>query len=304
MLKLTFRVANTYKDVVFRTQSVSSAGRAMSSVSTPVSASGPVKKFIMSPKTEKLIALESAKAAHNYHPVPVVLSRGKNVHVYDVDGNEYLDFLSAYSAVNQGHCHPRIISALTEQANTLTLTARAFHNDQFPLYADYITNLLGYDKVLPMNTGVEASETSVKLARKWAYQVKGVPHNQAKVVFCTKNFWGRSLAAISSSSDPESYGNFGPFMPGFESVPYDDLVALEASISDPNTAAFMVEPVQGEAGVIVPQSNYLNEVRRLCTKYNVLMIGIYLPMYIISLAPPLAHLAQPTPSRRGSNRSL
>lgn len=163
-----------------------------------------------------------------------------------------MDFLSAYSAVNQGHCHPRIVSVLQEQASILTLTSRAFHNDIFGPYADYITNLFGYDKVLPMNSGVEAGETAVKLARKWAYERKGVPENAAKVVFAKNNFWGRSLAAVSSSTDPLSYRNYGPYMPGFEIVPYNDLVALEKSISDPNTAAFMVEPIQGEAGVVVP----------------------------------------------------
>ena len=229
--------------------------------------------FVKSAKTQEFLKMENKSAAHNYHPLPVVLSRGKNVHVWDVDDKKYLDFLSAYSAVNQGHCHPRIVSALVDQSMTLTLTARAFHNDQFPIYADYITNLLGFDKVLPMNTGVEASETAVKLARKWAYEVKGVPALQAKVVFAKKNFWGRTLAAVSSSCDPESYGNFGPYMPGFESVEYNNLDELEKAISDPNTAAFMVEPIQGEAGVVVPKSNYLNEVRRLCTKYNVLMIA-------------------------------
>jgi len=228
--------------------------------------------FNMSAKTQQYLAMEDEKLAHNYHPIPVVLSRGKGVYVWDVDDKKYLDFLSAYSAVNQGHCHPRIIAALYEQAAKITLTARAFHNDRLPVFAEYLTKLLGYDKMLPMNTGVEASETSVKLARRWAYDVKGVPANQAKVVFAKKNFWGRSLAAISSSSDPESYGGFGPYMPGFELINYNDLAALETAISDPNCAAFMVEAVQGEAGVLVPDSNYLPEVRRLCTKYNVLMI--------------------------------
>lgn len=175
--------------------------------------------------------------------------------------------------MNQGHCHPRIIAALKEQADTLTLTSRAFHNDQFGPYAEYITTLFGYDKVLPMNSGVEAGETAVKLARKWAYLRKGVPENRAKVVFAKNNFWGRSLAAVSSSTDPSSYKGYGPYMPGFEIVPYDDLVELERAISDPNTAAFMVEPIQGEAGVVVPSEGYLEGVRRLCTKYNVLFIA-------------------------------
>jgi ornithine--oxo-acid transaminase len=222
--------------------------------------------------TKQYLALEDEKLAHNYHPIPVVLSRGKNCYVWDVDDKKYLDFLSAYSAVNQGHCHPRIIAALHEQASKITLTARAFHNDQLPVFADYLTKLLGYDKMLPMNTGVEASETSIKLARRWAYDVKGVPKNQAKVVLAKKNFWGRSIAAISSSSDPESYNGYGPYVPGFELIDYNDLAALEKAIADPNCAAFMIEAVQGEAGVIVPDSNYLPEARRLCTKYNVLMI--------------------------------
>lgn len=223
--------------------------------------------------TDQFIHLEDKKSAHNYHPIPKVLSRGKGCNVWDVEGKEYLDFLSAYSAVNQGHCHPRIVKVLKEQAEIITLTSRAFHNDQFGPYADFITKLFGYDKVLPMNTGVEAGETAVKLARKWAYLRKGVPENKAKVVFAKNNFWGRTLAAISSSTDPSSYKDYGPFMPGFEIVPYDDLPALEKSISDPNTAAFMVEPIQGEAGVVVPSEGYLEGVRRLCTKYNVLFIA-------------------------------
>jgi ornithine--oxo-acid transaminase len=224
-------------------------------------------------KTSQYIELEEAKSAHNYHPIPKVLSRGDKCHVWDVEGKQYLDFLSAYSAVNQGHCHPRIVSAIKEQASILTLTSRAFHNDQFGPYADYITNLFGYNKVLPMNSGVEAGETAVKLARKWAYERKGVPENAAKVVFAKNNFWGRSLAAVSSSTDPLSYRNYGPYMPGFDIVPYNDLVSLEKSIADPNTAAFMVEPIQGEAGVVVPDEDYLPGVRRLCDKYNVLFIA-------------------------------
>jgi ornithine--oxo-acid transaminase len=224
-------------------------------------------------KTDLFIDQELKRSAHNYHPIPKVLTRGKGVHVWDVEGKQFLDFLSAYSAVNQGHCHPRIVQALKEQADIMTLTSRAFHNDQFGPYAEYITNLFGYDKVLPMNSGVEAGETAVKLSRKWAYLRKGVPQNQAKVVFAKNNFWGRSLAAVSSSTDPSSYKDYGPFMPGFEIVPYDDLVALEKAISDPNTAAFMVEPIQGEAGVVVPSEGYLVAVRRLCTKYNVLFIA-------------------------------
>lgn len=220
-----------------------------------------------------MIQLEEERSAHNYHPISVVISKGKGVHVWDVNGKQYLDFLSAYSAVNQGHCHPRIVSVMQKQCENLTLTSRAFHNDQFAVYAKFITDMFGYDKVLPMNTGVEAGETAVKLARKWAYTVKGVPANQAKVVFARNNFWGRTLAAVSSSTDPSSFEGFGPFMPGFELVPFDDLEALEVALSDPCTAAFMVEPVQGEAGVVVPSPDYLTGVRRLCDKYNVLFIA-------------------------------
>ena len=219
------------------------------------------------------IELELRKSAHNYHPIPVVLTRAKGVHMWDQDGNKYIDFLAAYSAVNQGHCHPRIVKVLKEQAEVLTLTSRAFHSDQMGVYADFITKLFGYDKVLPMNTGVEAGETAVKLARKWAYLVKGVPENKAKVVFARNNFWGRTLAAISSSTDPSSYAGYGPFMPGFELVDYNDLALLEKSISDPNTAAFMVEPIQGEAGVKVPDDGYLSGIRRLCDKHRVLWIA-------------------------------
>jgi len=221
----------------------------------------------------KIIAKEYDKSAHNYHPIPVVIEKGKGVHLWDVEGKKYIDFLSAYSAANQGHCHPRILKVLHDQSVNLTLTSRAFYNNQLGIFADYITKLFKYDKVLPMNTGVEAGETAIKLARKWAYEVKGVPENKAKVVFAENNFWGRTLAAVSSSTDPESFGSYGPFMPGFEIVPYNDIPKLEASISDPNTAAFMVEPIQGEAGVVIPDAGYLREVRRLCTKYNVLFIA-------------------------------
>ena len=193
--------------------------------------------------------------------------------MWDMDGKRYIDFLAAYSAVNQGHCHPRIISVLKEQAEILTLTSRAFHSDQMGVYADYITRLFDYQKVLPMNTGVEAGETAVKLARKWAYNIKGVPENKAKVVFAKNNFWGRTLAAISSSTDPSSYGGYGPYMPGFEIVEFNDLAALERSFEDPNTAAFMVEPIQGEAGVVIPDPGYLAGIRRLCDKYRVLFIA-------------------------------
>jgi len=225
-------------------------------------------------RTDAAIALEMLTSAHNYHPIPVVIERANGVYMWDVEGKRYMDFLSAYSAVNQGHCHPRIIDVLQKQASKLTLTSRAFHNDQLGPYANYITKLMGYDKLLPMNTGVEAGETAIKLARKWGYEVKGVEEDKARVIFAVGNFWGRTMAAVSSSSDPTSYNNFGPFMPGFDMVPYNDLAALEASIaSDPNTVAFMVEPIQGEAGVVVPDDGYLAGVRALCDKYNVLFIA-------------------------------
>ena len=228
---------------------------------------------IVSEKTAYYLQLEENFGAHNYHPIPVVLDKGKGVFLWDVDGKCYYDFLSGYSAVNQGHCHPRIINALTEQAQHLTLTSRAFHSNLLGKYEQYITNYFGYDKVLPMNTGVEGGETAIKLARRWAYNIKGVKENEAKVIFAEGNFWGRTLAAISSSTDPSSYKGFGPFMPGFEIIPYNDLMALEKALQDPNVAAFMVEPIQGEAGVVVPDEGYLQRVRELCTTYNVLFIA-------------------------------
>ncbi len=223
--------------------------------------------------SQELIQLESERGAHNYHPIPVVLDRGQGVHVWDVEGKKYFDFLSAYSAVNQGHCHPKIIAALQEQAQKLTLTSRAFHNNLLGKYEEYITDYFGYDKVLPMNTGVEGGETALKLCRKWAYEVKGVPQNKAKVIFAAGNFWGRTLAAISSSTDPSSTNNFGPFMPGYEIVPYNDLAALAAALEDPNVAGFMVEPIQGEAGVVVPDANYLPAAYKMCKEKNVLFIA-------------------------------
>ena len=226
-----------------------------------------------SANTAKYIALEDQFGAHNYHPVPVVLEKGEGVFLYDVDGKRYFDFLSGYSAVNQGHCHPAIIKALTDQAQKLTLTSRAFYNNLLGEYEKYITEYFGYDKVLPMNTGVEGGETAIKLARRWGYTVKGIPENQAKVIFAQGNFWGRTLAAISSSTDPSSYNGFGPFMPGFGLIPYNDLAALETALQDPNVAAYMVEPIQGEAGVVIPTDGYLKGVRDLCTKYNVLFIA-------------------------------
>ena len=223
--------------------------------------------------SQEYIALEAKYGAHNYHPLPVVLSKGEGVFVWDVEGNKYYDFLSAYSAVNQGHCHPVIVNELKSQSSKLTLTSRAFHNDTLGEYEEYITKYFGYDKVLPMNTGVEGGETANKLARKWGYLKKGIPNNKARIIFAKGNFWGRTLAAISSSDDPSSYEGFGPYMPGYDLIPYNDLESLERELKDPNVAAFMVEPIQGEAGVIVPSDGYLSGVRKLCTKYNVLFIA-------------------------------
>ena len=219
------------------------------------------------------IGLEDKFGAHNYHPLPVVLEKGKGVEVWDVEGKRYYDFLSAYSAVNQGHAHPKIIEALNLQAQRLTLTSRAFYNDLLGPYARYITAYFGYDRVLPMNTGVEGGETALKLTRKWGYTVKGIPANQAKVIFVEGNFWGRTLAAISSSTDPTSTEGFGPFLPGYEVIPYNDIDALEAALEDPNVAGFMVEPIQGEAGVVVPDDGYLKRAYALCRKANVLFIA-------------------------------
>ena len=221
----------------------------------------------------RFLDLEEKYGAHNYHPLPVVLNRGKGVFLWDVEGKQYYDFLSGYSAVNQGHCHPAIVAALMEQAQVLTLTSRAFHNDLLGEYSRFITNYFGYDKVLPMNTGVEGGETAVKLARRWGYVNKGIPDNKAKIIFAEHNFWGRTLAAISSSTDPSSYRGFGPYMPGFELVPYNNLAALEQAFQDKNVAAYMVEPIQGEAGVVIPDDGYLKGVRDLCDEYNVLFIA-------------------------------
>jgi ornithine--oxo-acid transaminase len=224
-------------------------------------------------KTQYYLDLEEKYGAHNYHPIPVVLEKGEGVFLYDVEGKKYFDFLSGYSAVNQGHCHKKIIQVLQEQAAKLTLTSRAFYNNLLGEYAKYITAYFGYDKVLPMNTGVEGGETAIKLARRWAYTKKNVPENKAKIIFAEGNFWGRTLAAISSSTDPSSYKNFGPFMQGFEVVPYNDIVALEEAFQDTNVAAFMIEPIQGEAGVVIPNDGYLKQVRDLCNEYNVLFIA-------------------------------
>ena len=223
--------------------------------------------------SQKFIELEDRYGAHNYHPLPVVLKKGKGVHLWDVEGEKYFDFLSAYSAVNQGHCHPKIIKALNDQASLLTLTSRAFHNNILGEFEKYMTKVFGYDKLLPMNTGVEGGETANKLARKWGYLKKGIPENKARILFAKGNFWRRTLAAISSSDDPASYEGFGPYMPGYDLIPYNDLESLESELKDPNVTAFMVEPIQGEAGVVVPDEGYLEGVRTLCSKYNVLFIA-------------------------------
>lgn len=219
------------------------------------------------------IELEEKYGAHNYHPLPVVLSRGQGVYVWDVEGKRYFDFLSAYSAVNQGHCHPRIIAALVEQASRLTLTSRAFHNNLLGEYEEYMHQLFGYDKLLPMNTGVEAVETGLKLCRRWGYDIKGIPADAAKVIVCEGNFHGRTMAAISASGDPDSKANYGPYLPGFIAIPYNDLTALESALQDPHVAGFLVEPMQGEAGVVVPSEGYLAKAKALCEKANVLFIA-------------------------------
>jgi ornithine--oxo-acid transaminase len=220
----------------------------------------------------RLIELETQYAAHNYHPLPVVLSRGEGVYLWDVDGKRYYDFLSAYSAVNQGHCHPRIVDALVRQAQTLTLTSRAFYSDKLGECVKYLCEYFGYDKALLMNTGAEANETALKLARKWGYQVKGIPENQAVIVAVQRNFHGRTLGIISASTDPAATRNFGPFMPGYEVIPYDDLQALREALRNPNVCGFWVEPIQGEAGVFVPGDGYLARAQELCDQYNVLLM--------------------------------
>ena len=223
--------------------------------------------------TSYYLSLEDAYGAHNYHPLPVVLEKGEGVYVWDVEGKRYFDFLSGYSAVNQGHCHPRLVESLIEQAQKLTLTSRAFHNDRLGPYEEYITRLFGYDKVLPMNTGVEAVETSIKLARKWGYEVKGIPDNKAVILVCAHNFHGRTSTVVSFSTDPESYTHFGPAMAGFRIIPYNDLHALEEALHDPCVCGFLVEPIQGEAGVVVPSDGYLSGADALCKKANVLFIA-------------------------------
>ncbi len=222
---------------------------------------------------ETYMAREEEYGAHNYHPLPVVLERGEGIYLWDVEGKRYFDFLSAYSAVNQGHCHPKIIQAMIEQAKKLTLTSRAFYNDVLGEFEEYITKLLGYDKVLPMNTGAEGDETALKLCRKWAYTVKGIPENQAKIIVCDGNFHGRTITIVSMSSDPDSYGGFGPFTPGFIKIPYNDINALTKALETPNVAGFLVEPIQGEAGVFVPDDGYLKKAYDLCKFKNVLFIA-------------------------------
>jgi len=227
----------------------------------------------LSEKSAYYLQLEDQFGAHNYHPVPVVLEKGEGVFLYDVEGKRYYDFLSGYSAVNQGHCHPRIIQSLMQQAQKLTLTSRAFHNNLLGEYEQYITSLFGYDKVLPMNTGVEAVETALKLARRWAYDVKGIADNKAKIIVCENNFHGRTSAVISFSSDPSSFKGFGPFMPGFEIIAFNNIVAVEKAFQDKNVAAILLEPIQGEAGVVVPDEGYLKAVKSLCEEYNILFIA-------------------------------
>ena len=221
---------------------------------------------------KNLIKLESQFSASNYKPLPIVLKKGKGIYLWDVSNKKYFDFLSAYSAVNQGHCHPKIINKLNNQSKKLTLTSRAFHNNTYPIFAEYATKLFGYDKILPMNSGVEGTETAIKISRKWGYEKKKIPSNCAKIIFASENFWGRSISAISASTNPQSKKNFGPFTPLFENVKFNCLKSLEYKLKNPNVAAFCVEPIQGEAGVILPDNDYLKGVYNLCKKYNVLLI--------------------------------
>lgn len=223
--------------------------------------------------SQYFIDLEDSYGAHNYHPIPVVISKASGVEMWDVEGRKYFDFLSGYSAVNQGHCHPRIIRALTDQASRLTLTSRAFYNDRLGEYEQFITQLLGYDKLLPMNTGAEAVETGIKLARRWAYDVKGIEENKARIIVCSENFHGRTSTIISFSTDPSSHARFGPFMPGFDVIPYNDLKALSAALENKDVAGFLVEPIQGEAGIVMPDKGYLSKAKSLCEAANVLFIA-------------------------------
>ncbi len=223
--------------------------------------------------SEELIQLENKYGAHNYHPLPVVLDKGEGVYVWDVEGKKYYDFLSAYSAVNQGHCHPKIVGALTDQANKLCLTSRAFYNDSLGVYEKFVTDYFGFDKVLPMNTGAEAVETAIKLCRKWAYEKKGIEEHKAQIIVCENNFHGRTTTIISFSNDPDARKNFGPYTPGFIKIPYNDLAALEEALKQPNIAGFMTEPIQGEAGVFVPDEGYLTKAKSLCADKGVLFIA-------------------------------
>ncbi|HOX80956.1 MAG TPA: ornithine--oxo-acid transaminase, partial [Bacteroidales bacterium] len=223
--------------------------------------------------SQQLIQLEENYGAHNYHPLPVVLAKGQGPYVWDIEGKKYYDFLSAYSAVNQGHCHQKIVNALIEQAQKLTLTSRAFFNDSLGVYEKFITEYFGYDKVLPMNTGVEADETALKLCRKWAYQKKGIPDGEAKIIVCEGNFHGRTITVISMSTDPDAYREYGPYTPGFIKIPYNDLEALAKELEDPTVAGFLVEPIQGEAGVYVPDEGYLAKAYAMCKEKNVLFMA-------------------------------
>ena len=232
-----------------------------------------LKDSMLSEKAKRYMEMEDKYGAHNYHPLPVVLSKGEGVYVWDVDGKKYYDFLSAYSAVNQGHCHPKIIDALTKQAKTLTLTSRAFYNDCLGEYEKFATEFFGYNKILPMNTGAEAVETAIKLARKWGYKKKGIPENQAKIICCEGNFHGRTVLAVSLSNDPDSYAGFGPFVPNIIRIPYNDAEALKEAVKDPHVAGFIVEPIQGEAGVFVPDEGYLKKCFDICQAANVLFIA-------------------------------
>ncbi|MCD4745698.1 MAG: ornithine--oxo-acid transaminase [Bacteroidales bacterium] len=223
--------------------------------------------------SQRAMELEDKYGAHNYHPLPIVLSRGEGAYVWDVERKRYFDFLSAYSAINQGHCHPKIVGALVDQSRTLTLTSRAFYNDSLGVYEKYITEYFGYDKVLPMNTGAEGVETALKLCRKWAYEKKGIPENEAKIIVCENNFHGRTITVISISTDPDARNNFGPYTPGFITIPYNDTDALEKALEDPNVAGFLVEPIQGEAGVFVPDNGYISKAYEMCKAKNVLFIA-------------------------------
>src|SRR6187399_1144021 len=227
----------------------------------------------MSEKTQYYLDLEEKHGAHNYHPIPVVLERGEGVYVWDIDGKRYYDFLSGYSAVNQGHCHPKIVASFIEQSKKLTLTSRAFHNNVLGEFEKYLTSLFGYEKVLPMNTGVEAVETAIKLCRKWAYEVKGIAEGKATIIVCDGNFHGRTSTVISFSNDPLARKSFGPYMPGFISIPYNDIDALTKALNDKEVAGFLVEPIQGEAGVVVPDDGYLSKAKQLCKEANVLFIA-------------------------------